>query len=86
MRDAEGIFSAIDDNTRQVQIDDGVLNAMLYTRYYRYGARSMEAIIGMSLLAGKTRFERSSLPNAAQLDLHVDAVDFLRHLNRWPEL
>src|SRR3990172_1313260 len=31
----------------------------------------------MSLLTGKTRFERSALPAEAQLDLHVDARDFL---------
>jgi hypothetical protein len=31
----------------------------------------------MSTLAGKTAFERSSLPSEAQLDLHVDGRDFL---------
>jgi hypothetical protein len=37
----------------------------------------MESVIAMSQLAGKTRFERSSLPTEAQLDLHVDGQDFL---------
>jgi hypothetical protein len=60
-----------------VQIDSGVLRAMLLTRTYRHGARSMESVIAMSQLAGKTRFERSSLPTEAQLDLHVDGQDFL---------
>jgi len=59
------------------QIDSGVLRAMLLTRTYRYGARSMESVIAMSQLAGKTRFERSSLPTEAQLDSHVDGQDFL---------
>jgi hypothetical protein len=49
----------------------------LLTRIYKHGARSMESVIAMSQLAGKTRFERSSLPTEAQLDLHVDGQDFL---------
>jgi hypothetical protein len=61
----------------ELQIDSGVLRAALLTRIYRHGARSMEAVIAMSQLAGKTRFERSSLPTEAQLDLHVDGQDFL---------
>ena len=36
----------------------------------------MESVIAMSQLEGKTRFERSSLPTRAQLDLHVDGQDF----------
>jgi len=37
----------------------------------------MEAIIAMSSLIGRTRFERSCLPPIAQLALHVDEVDFM---------
>jgi hypothetical protein len=65
-----------------VQIDSGVLRAMLLTRTYRHGARSMESVVAMSQLAGKTRFERSSLPTEAQLDLHVDGQDFLALVQR----
>jgi hypothetical protein len=65
-----------------VQIDSGVLRAMLLTRTYRHGARSMESVIAMSQLAGKTRFERSSLPTEAQLDLHVDGQDFLARVQQ----
>jgi hypothetical protein len=36
----------------------------------------------MSLLSGQTRYERSSLPAAAQLDLHVEAQDFLALVQR----
>ena len=50
---------------------------MLKTRRYKHGARSMEAIIGMSNLTGKAHFDQSSLPSEAQLDLHVDGQDFL---------
>jgi hypothetical protein len=37
----------------------------------------MQAIVEMSTLSGKPRFERSSLPARRQLALHVDAGRFL---------
>ncbi len=58
-------------------IDPDVLRAFLQTRQYRHGARSMEAIVAMSLLSGGTVFERSCLPAKSQLDPHVDGQDFL---------
>ncbi|MBI2837267.1 MAG: ATPase [Acidobacteria bacterium] len=58
-------------------IDPGVLRAFLHTREYKHGARSLEAVIGMSLLAGRSAFERSCLPSEAQLELHVDGRDFM---------
>ncbi|HXY02432.1 MAG TPA: RyR domain-containing protein, partial [Terriglobales bacterium] len=72
LRDAKHLL-----RNNELQIDSGVLRAMLLTRRYKHGARSMESIIAMSQLQGKTRFERSSLPTNAQLDLHVDGQDFL---------
>jgi len=60
-----------------LQIDEGVLRALLLTATYKHGARSMESILAMSKLDGKTRFDRSSLPTKAQLDLHVDGHNFL---------
>lgn len=70
------IFSNRDQKGR-LNIDNGILRALLKTRCYKHGARSMEAIIGMSNLAGKTHFDQSSLPPETQLDLHVDGQDFL---------
>jgi hypothetical protein len=61
----------------RLQIDEGVLRAFLEIGEYIHGARSMEAIVQMSSLAGKPRFERSSLPARQQLALHVDAGKFL---------
>jgi len=60
-----------------LDIDRGVLRAFLETQEYKHGIRSMEAIVAMSLLSGKTSFERSSLPAEAQLDLHVHGQEFL---------
>ena len=55
----------------------GVLRAFLEIDEYIHGARSMEAIVQMSSLAGKPRLERSSLPARQQLAVHVDADKFL---------
>jgi hypothetical protein len=60
----------------RLNIDDGVLEAFLHVSQYKHGARSMQAIIAMSTLAGKARFERSCLPSEAQLDLHVHGIEF----------
>ena len=61
----------------QLNIDPGVLRAFLEVPVYLHGARSLEAIIEMSSLAGRLRYERSSLPARHQLALHVDAAAFL---------
>jgi hypothetical protein len=60
-----------------LNIDLGVLRAMLRIDEYTHGARSIESIIAMSQLTGKTAFKRSSLPPEPQLDLHVDGKRFL---------
>lgn len=69
----------------QLHIDDGVLRAFLETREYRHGTRSLEAVVAMSRLTGASAYERSSLPPEPQLDLHVDAADFLALVQR-PDL
>jgi hypothetical protein len=61
----------------RLEIDEGVLRAFLLIGEYIHGARSLEAIVQMSALAGKPRYERSSLPARQQLGLHVDAAEFL---------
>jgi len=63
-------------------IDEGVLRAFLFTKEYKHGARSMEAIVAISQLSGKTSFEPSSLPSEAQLNLHVDGHDFYALVHR----
>jgi hypothetical protein len=62
---------------RRVVIDLGVLRAFLNTRIYKHGVRSMESIVGMSTLTGKNSYDRSSLTSEEQLNLHVEAGDFL---------
>jgi len=60
-----------------LSIDPGVLNAFLSVGRYKHGARSMESIMAMSQLAGRSAFERSALPSESQLDLHVNGLEFL---------
>ncbi|HEX7296535.1 MAG TPA: hypothetical protein VF251_12320, partial [Pyrinomonadaceae bacterium] len=57
-RDAPQLFHRR-GRTMQLQIDRGVLRAMLRTSAYKHGVRSMESVIAMSGLAGKRNFERS---------------------------
>lgn len=63
---------------QRARIDPGVLRAFLHVSAYKHGVRSMETIVAMSRMSGKRQFERSSLPPAAQLDLHVDGGEFMR--------
>lgn len=63
------------------QIDEDILYAMLTINKYNHGARSMEAILQMcNLLRG--RIEKASLPSLSQLDMHVDASEFMVRLHR----
>jgi len=60
-----------------LNIDRGVLRALLNIEQYKHGARSIESLLAMSQLTGKKAFERSCLPSESQLDLHVDGKKFL---------
>jgi hypothetical protein len=56
---------------KELQIEPEVLCAFLRTAEYRHGARSMEAVVTMSGLAGKKIYDTSSLPPGEQLGMHV---------------
>lgn len=66
----------------QVRIDPGVLRALIKVPAYRHGARSMEAILDMSTLAGRTTFDQAALPPAPQLAMHTDAELFSKLVSR----
>jgi FCD domain len=80
-RHAGSIFREV-DGVEKPDIDDGVLQALLLTKEYRHGVRSLAAIIATSGIGERNRFERSDLASEAQLDLHVDARDFLDLVHR----
>ncbi|MBN2045217.1 MAG: hypothetical protein JW757_09375 [Anaerolineales bacterium] len=75
-RNESGLFQNI-GKKQVLQIDRGVLRAFLHVRFFKHGIRSMESIVAMSQLSGRDKFERSSLPSEAQLDLHVDGREFI---------
>jgi len=58
-------------------IEPGVLDAFLHAGKYRHGARSLETIVRMSSLAGKRKFELSSLPPDHIIDMHTDRDRFI---------
>ncbi len=64
------------------QMEDNLLDAFLETHAYLHGVRSMESIVTMSQLSGKTRFERSCLPPISQLNLHVIGWEFMARVQK----
>ncbi|MBL4829399.1 MAG: ATP-binding protein [Aliivibrio sp.] len=66
---------------KNLNIDKGVLRAFLMVDKYKHGARSLEAIVSMSNLSNKNKFERSHLPPEHLLELHVAAEGFLKLLD-----
>jgi len=75
-RSASQLFIKHNGN-KVLNIDGGVLKALLEVGRYKHGIRSIESIITMSSLSGKHSYERSCLPANDQLNLHVDSVEFL---------
>jgi hypothetical protein len=67
---------------KELNIDPGLLRALLRVPRYKHGVRSMAAILQMSRLNGKKRFDKSDLPPREQLALHVDVEDFFFLLER----
>ena len=64
------------DDVEGFRLDPGVMDAFLKTTRYRHGARSMEAVITMSTLSGRKKYELSSLPPENILRMHVDSNEF----------
>ena len=62
-------------------VDDDVLFALLTVKEYRHGARSMEAVLQMCTPIDGV-IEKASLPSRAQLNMHVDAEDFVTQMLR----
>ncbi|RMZ44962.1 hypothetical protein AFCA_010488 [Aspergillus flavus] len=66
-----------------IAMDEGFLDAFLDTKEFRHGARSIEVILDMSKLPEKLpdRYNISAeiFPAKTQLELQVDASEFLKH-------
>jgi len=68
---------------KHLNADVGLVNAFLSVPRFKFGARSLEAIVKMSVLAGKKMYDRSSLPPLDQLSLHVKALEFFQCVDRY---
>lgn len=64
------------------QIRDRIVDALLLTKTFKHGTRSMEAVIRMSSLEGRDSFDLSHLPPDNQLNMHVDCENFRYCLER----
>jgi hypothetical protein len=80
---AARIFSQ--GSPKKAQIDRRIVEALLVTKTFKHGTRSMEAIIRMSSLEGRDSFELSHLPPDNQLDMHVDRNNLRHCLKRGPQ-
>jgi len=58
-----------------------VIRAMLTVSRYKHGARSMQAIIEMCITMVGDQIKSASLPTPSQLNMHVDATEFLGRVN-----
>jgi hypothetical protein len=74
----QSLKEIIDPITEEARIEIPVIRAFLRVPEYKHGARSMEAIIEMARVSHRGRFLRSSLPSEEQLNMHVDAKEFLK--------
>ena len=70
----------IDKSTKQASIDDDIVRTLLKIPRYQHGIRSIEAIIDMSMLAGKNYWSKSDLPPTDQLSIHINEKDIFKKL------
>lgn len=66
----------------QLEIDHGILSAIIETKRFTHGARSLEKIIGQFKKPGTAAIHRSDLPSEEILSMHADPDDFLSIVNR----
>ncbi|KAF7878963.1 hypothetical protein EAF04_000166 [Stromatinia cepivora] len=59
-----------------ININEGVLRALLEVPKFHHGARSIEIILQMSSLNGYDKFMAAALPSDDQLSMHVDVGRF----------
>lgn len=69
----------------RINIEEGVLHALLLVPKFKHGLRSLEKIISTSRLSGRTKFDVAALPPEEQIQLHVDGKIFMSYL-RAPKL
>lgn len=66
----------------RLQIDRGILSALLEIKEYTHGARSLDKILSYLKRPNNHAVKRSDLPPTIFLSLHTDAEEFIRIVNR----
>jgi hypothetical protein len=66
-----------DEPKKNARINKGLINAFLRVDKYEHGIRSMVAIVEMAR-PEQGQLRVASLPSREQLQMHVDAVQFLK--------
>lgn len=69
----------------KLDIDEGLLHALLWVKEYVHGSRSLDKILQPVLAARPGRLHRSSLMPATQLAMHTDAAEFMRLCAQAPQ-
>ncbi|RAH54270.1 hypothetical protein BO85DRAFT_379811, partial [Aspergillus piperis CBS 112811] len=68
------------DKGKLIDMDDGVLNALLFTSSVLHGARSLESILSMSRILKGVKIAKDDLCKEDQRILHVNNPDFQAYL------
>jgi hypothetical protein len=63
-------------STCTANIDENLLKFLLKVPVYKHGARSMQAIIDMSMVGKDKVWQKASLPSKEQLDLHIEGANY----------
>ncbi|MCL2420349.1 MAG: AAA family ATPase [Defluviitaleaceae bacterium] len=69
---------------KDLPVSRKIIYAMLKVPKFKYGVRSMEAILDMSTLKGEDKWIPSTLPEKSQLLIHVVPDDFMELVNNCP--
>lgn len=65
-----------DSQKKRLWIDWGVLQGLIKVSSYKHGVRSLQAMLEMSRLSNRRKFEAAALPLPEQLRLHVEEKEF----------
>ena len=68
--------------SEKLDIDDGLLSALLKVDTYKHGARSLETIISLTRAGQSKNMSRSHLPPPEQLGLHTDYNTFMSFVDQ----
>jgi len=73
-----------DPSSRIATVHKAIVAAFLNVKEFQHGVRSMEAIVQMSRVPSKeSSFQPSALPPRQQLNMHVEADEFLGIIDRY---